>query len=123
MNQDKPLIIPFRVNKQVDAINSLVNNEDYFVTRSMEGYMCTVEYIALSVVENASEMQITVYSFNVDSKGSIEVSYLVPIHNKGTFFSTKIRMKPGEKLNVRGGSIENEHSSHVSGYYELIPFG
>lgn len=122
MNQDKPLRIPFRVNKQVDAINSLVNNEDYFVTKSMDGYMCTVEYIALSVVENASDMQITVYSFNVDSKGSIEVSYLVPIQNKGTFFSTKIRMKPGEKLHVKALGVKELVIVHVSGYYELIPY-
>lgn len=121
MNQDKPLIIPFRVNKQVDAINSLVKNEDYFVTRSWEGYMCTVEYIALSVIENASELQITVYDFNNDPKGSIEVSYLVPIERKGTFFSTKIRMMPGEKLNVKAMGAKEPVIVHVSGYYELMP--
>ena len=121
MSQDKPSIIPFRVNKQVDALNSLVKNEDYFVTKSKEGYMCTVEYIALSVIQSASEMQITVYDFNVDPKGSIEVLYLVPIENKGTYFSTKLRMMPGELLNVKAMGAKDPVIVHVSGYYELIP--
>jgi hypothetical protein len=122
MNQEnRPSIIPFRVNKQVDALNSLVKTEDYFVTRTKDGYMCTVEYIALSVNQSASELEITVYDFNVDPKGSIEVTYLVPVENKGTYFSTKIRMMPGEQLNVKAMGAKEPVIVHVSGYYELIP--
>jgi len=120
MNQDKPLRIPFRVNKQVDALNSLVKNEDYFVTKNREGYMCTVEYIALSPTI-ANELLITVFDFNADPKGSVEVYYKVPTDINGTFFSTKIRMMPGERLNVKAMGAQVPVIVHVSGYYELLP--
>lgn len=119
---NKPSIIPFRVNKSVQAKNSLVNEEDYFVTDSKEGYMCTVEYIALSIAINGTiELKVSVYDFNVDPKGKLVLAYQVPFETNGTPFFTKIRMEPGEKLNIKALYAKEPVNVHVSGYYELIP--
>jgi hypothetical protein len=122
MDQDnKPSIIPFRINKSVAAKNSLVNEEDYFVTESKEGYMCTVEYIALSTSISGSELKISVFDFNADPKGKPVLNYVIPIENNGTYFSTRIRMAPGEKLNIKALSANEPVNVHISGYYERIP--
>jgi hypothetical protein len=118
---DQPSIIPFRTNKSVEALNSLVKEEDYFVTESKEGYMCTVEYIALSRSQSAIEFKISVYDFNVDPKGKLVLACQIPCERDGTFFFTKIRMEPGERLNVKALSAREPVNVHVSGYYELIP--
>lgn len=117
---DRPSIIPFRVNKNVAALNSLVNDEDYFVTESKKDYMCTVEYIALSICISVSELKVSVYNFNIDQKGQLVLAFEVPVERHGTFFTTKIRMKPGEKLNIKAFGAKEPANVHVSGYYELI---
>jgi hypothetical protein len=118
---NKHAIIPFRTNKSVEAKNSIVNEEDYFVTESKEGYMCTVEYIALSIAYGSIELKVSVYDFNVDPKGKLILAYLIPFETNGTCFFTKIRMVPGEKLNIKALSAREPVTVHVSGYYELIP--
>lgn len=118
---NKPSIIPFRVNKPVDAKNSLVKDEDYFVTEPKEGYMCTVEYIALSMTKSPIELKVSVFDFNADPKGKLILAYQVPFDKDGTFFFTKIRMEPGEKLNIKALSAWEPVTVHVSGYYEFIP--
>lgn len=118
---DRPLIIPFRVNKAVNALNSLVNNDDYFVTESRKDYMCTVEYIVLSMARSAIQLKVSVYNFNVDEKGHPVLAFEIPVGNNGTFFTTKIRMKPGELLNIKADGADEPVNVHVSGYYELIP--
>jgi hypothetical protein len=122
MNQGiNPSIIPFRINKSVAAKNSIVNEEDYFVTESKEGYMCTVEYIALSTAYGAIELKVLVYDFNVDAKGKVVLAYQLPFETNGTHFFTKIRMEPGEVLNIKALNAKEPVNVHVSGYYELIP--
>jgi hypothetical protein len=123
MNQgNKPSIIPFRINKSVEAKNSIVNEADYFVTESKEGYMCTVEYIALSITYDATiELKVSVYDFNADPKGKLVLAYQIPFEANGTYFSTKIRMAPGEILNIKALFAREPVNVHVSGYYELIP--
>jgi hypothetical protein len=122
MDQDiKPSIIPFRINKSVEAKYSTLKEEDHFVTESKEGYMCTVEYIALSIAYGAVELKVSVYDFNVDPKGKLVLAYQIPFESNGTHFFTKIRMEPGEKLNIKALAAKDPVNVHVSGYYELIP--
>ena len=116
-----PSIIPFRVNKAVNAKNSLVNNDDYFVTESKKGYMCTVEYIALEKARSVIEFKVSVYDFNSDEKGKRVLGFEIPVERTGTFFTTKIRMQPGEKLNIKAIGTDETVTVHISGYYELIP--
>lgn len=116
-----PSIIPFRVNKAVNAKNSFVNNDDYFVTESKKDYMCTVEYIALSKTSDSIEIKVSVYDFNFDEKGKRVLYFQIPDESTGTFFTTKIRMQPGEKLNIKAIGTDETVIVHVSGYYELIP--
>ncbi|OQP47513.1 hypothetical protein A4H97_08475 [Niastella yeongjuensis] len=118
---DKPSIIPFRINKPAAALNSLVNRDDFFVTESKEGYMCTVEYIALSYSISAADLTIAVYDFNADPKGQRVLVYEIPAESKGTYFYTKIRMAPGELLYVKARGATESVNVHVSGYYEVIP--
>jgi hypothetical protein len=122
MNQDnRPSIIPFRINKSVEALNSLAKNEDYFVTDPKEGYMCTVEYIVLSTGSNCSELKVSVYDFNADPKGQRIVTFDIKTVHYGTHFFTKLRMMPGERLNIKAMGTQGSVNVHVSGYYELIP--